>query len=271
MQVDSNDLSALRLLRLSHNALEGAIPSWVGSLRSLQLLDLSYNKLSGIIPESFSSLEGLKVLPDGNARSSEAIFTYSNQLNIVYGAGRNFTWEYGDALTNAATYLDLSSNNLQGEIPHALAQLVGLKYLSLANNELEGELWPPFLENLTALETLDLSQNELSGSIPATLSPSVSRFNVSLNDLSGPIPSGNHFDSFTDISLFLPGNPGLCGAIIHKPCVGARFSVYDYVSFAGFGIGAAVGFFIVCAWSFLLKQKGPATRKAKYGLYNPRF
>lgn len=58
---------------------------------------------------------------------------------------------------------------------------------------------------------------------------------------------------------------------IRKPCVGARFSIFDYVSFAGFGIGAAVGFFLVCAWSLVLKRKGTATRKANYGLYNPRF
>ncbi|PWZ43737.1 Leucine-rich repeat receptor-like tyrosine-protein kinase PXC3 [Zea mays] len=45
-----NSLGELEILDLSHNALSGAVPSSLWSLQSLTLLDLSYNNLSGSIP-----------------------------------------------------------------------------------------------------------------------------------------------------------------------------------------------------------------------------
>ncbi|XP_066355139.1 leucine-rich repeat receptor-like tyrosine-protein kinase PXC3 [Miscanthus floridulus] len=45
-----NSLSELEILDLSHNYLSGDVPSSLGSLQSLTLLELSYNNLSGHVP-----------------------------------------------------------------------------------------------------------------------------------------------------------------------------------------------------------------------------
>ncbi|CAD6268142.1 unnamed protein product [Miscanthus lutarioriparius] len=45
-----NSLSELEILDLSHNYLSGDVPSSLGSLQSLTLLELSYNNLSGPVP-----------------------------------------------------------------------------------------------------------------------------------------------------------------------------------------------------------------------------
>ncbi|XP_031253652.1 probable LRR receptor-like serine/threonine-protein kinase At5g45780 isoform X2 [Pistacia vera] len=64
--------------------------------------------------------------------------------------------------------LDLSSNQLVGQIPSSLGFLTHLTYLRLNNNSLSGPI-SPLVANLTTLSFLDLSFNNLSGSTPKIL------------------------------------------------------------------------------------------------------
>ncbi|KAK9286593.1 hypothetical protein L1049_014993 [Liquidambar formosana] len=108
--------------------------------------------------------------------------------------------------------LDLSFNEIYGDIPFSFSKLKQLQALGLRGNNLVGVLSPDMCQ-LTGLWCLDLSYNELTGEIPfnieflqvATLSlqgnwlsekiPSViglmqalAVFDLSCNTLSGPIP-----------------------------------------------------------------------------------
>ena len=86
--------------------------------------------------------------------------------------------------------LDLSNNNLTGEIPAALGDLVELRYLDLSGNALTGEI-PAALGNLTKLEVLILHSNQLSGALPAQLGNLGNLEELALHEnteLSGPLP-----------------------------------------------------------------------------------
>ncbi len=61
--------------------------------------------------------------------------------------------------------MDLSENQLSGEIPPELGNLSNLRGLLLSNNQLSGEI-PPELGNLSNLAELHLSRNQLTGRIP---------------------------------------------------------------------------------------------------------
>ena len=280
--INGSHLSNLCILMLSYNQLEGPIPLWFGDLKGLQILDLSHNKLIGSIPQNFENLHGYKVPYDTSTTfgilESKLNFTLPNSEDIIYGVeyfslnlsirGQSMTEQYNYILLGATTYMDLSSNELEGEIPIGIANLIGMKYLILSNNKLEGQI-PQAFQNLRQLETLDLSQNNLTGPIPLALPSTLitlSTFNVSFNNLSGAIPTKYQFTTF-GVSSYLPGNPELCGDVINRSCMissnetlsihllGDRFHISNYINIRAFGIGAICGFLIVAATTFIW---GPA-------------
>ncbi|XP_034606329.1 uncharacterized protein [Setaria viridis] len=119
--------------------------------------------------------------------------------------------------------IDLSCNNLTGQIPQGISALVALKSLNVSWNHLSGRI-PNNIGDLKALESLDLSHNELSGEIPSSISAltSLASFNLSYNNLSRTIPTGNQLQTLAtdDPESMYVGNIGLCGPPLPKGCPG---------------------------------------------------
>ena len=110
------------------------------------------------------------------------------------------------------TELNLTSNQLMGEIPAELADLTSLKLLGLGGNELTGPI-PTWLSSLTNLEELYLWENELTGTIPAELGSLTKLQGLALSDnqLTGGIPP--QLGNLSNLQeLYLWGN-GLTGTI----------------------------------------------------------
>ena len=86
--------------------------------------------------------------------------------------------------------LNLSENELSGEIPPELGNLTNLQGLYLSGNQLSGEI-PPELGNLSELVGLHLQENQLSGEIPPELGnlPDLVWLFLSGNQLSGCNPT----------------------------------------------------------------------------------
>ena len=237
-------------------------------MKGLQVLDLSHNKLIGSIPQNFENLDGYKVPYDKSTTlgiiGSTWNMTFSSIFNepillsnfsfILSIEGQDIMEQYSYILLDLTTYMDLSSNELEGEIRSKIANLIGMKYLIVSNNKLEGQL-PLAFQNLTVLETLDLFQNNLTGPILLALPSTfiiLSTFNVSFNNLSGAIPIGNQFTTF-GVSSYFPQNPKLCGDVINRSCMISNnatlsihsskdsFHISNYISRLAFGIKAICG------------------------------
>ena len=116
--------------------------------------------------------------------------------------------------------IDLSSNNLSGEIPEEITTLDALVNLNLSQNRFSGVV-PNKIGEMQSLESLDLSRNNLSREIPASLSSLtfLSYLDLSYNNLTGRIPSGQQLDTLyaANPSMYI-GNIGLCGHPLQHNC-----------------------------------------------------
>ncbi|KAF2943143.1 hypothetical protein DAI22_02g044600 [Oryza sativa Japonica Group] len=146
-------LTSLTRLNLSHNALSGSLPPELMYSASLVVLDVSFNSLDGVLPPLPMLMTGLK---------------HPLQLQV----------------------LNISTNNLHGEIPESIGQLKKLEVIRLSNNNMSGNL-PSSLGNCTRLTTIDLKMNSFSGdlgSVDFSSLHNLRALDLLHNDFSGVIP-----------------------------------------------------------------------------------
>ncbi|MBA0770447.1 hypothetical protein Gotri_019082, partial [Gossypium trilobum] len=182
----------LNTLNLRNNSLTGALPPLLVTSPRLSVVELSFNQLTGPIPGSFFTSTTLKSLNLSGNHLSGVIPLQGSHVNELLVMSSYPQMES----------LDLSYNSLTGGLPSEIGNIAALRLLNLANNDLSGQL-PSELSKLSNLEYLDLSGNNFKGKIPDRLSTSLNGFNVSYNDLSGPIPE--NLRGFP-LSSFSPGN-----------------------------------------------------------------
>ncbi|CAL5348232.1 unnamed protein product [Camellia sinensis] len=238
------NISTIILLLVAINQLEGNIPPNIGStLPNLKLLFLFGNLFTGTIPTSLSNTSELEsiqlgendfrgtMLRDlGKLLSLRQISAPQNQLqdDLTFissltnctslqhiDAGNNsFRGSLPDSIANLSTYLstiNLHINQIQGNIPSGIGNLLNLTILAMATNNLAGPIpssigrlqklhglylgqkkfteLPSSLGNLTSLITLYLYENNMHKSIPSSLGNCHSLLELALykNNLNGSI------------------------------------------------------------------------------------
>ncbi|ESR40676.1 Receptor-like protein 15 [Citrus sinensis] len=193
-----NEDSNLRALLLRGNNLQGNIPEPLCHLRKLAIVDISYNTLNGPIPSCFTNI------------------SLWMEKEVKFMAKNRYESYKGDVL-KYMTGLDLSSNELTGDIPSEIGYLGEIHALNLSNNFLSGSI-PRSFSNLKMTESMDLSYNKLNGQIPPELGELsfLAIFNVSYNNLSGTVPNKGQFANFDESNY--RGNPYLCGPAVRKNC-----------------------------------------------------
>ncbi|XP_064979762.1 receptor-like protein EIX2 [Musa acuminata AAA Group] len=198
--------------RLEQLSLSGVgLSVHIANLTSLQVLDLSSNNLSGSIPSSLGNCRAM-VEMQHDTTSLLHLDAGSYYVESIVITVKGFDIQYTTILS-LVTSIDLSNNNLSGEIPRELTNLHGLLFLNLSKNHLRGTI-PEKIGSMEQLESLDLSMNNLTGDIPSSLSSLtfLSHLNLSHNNLSGRIPTaGGQMSTFLgDLSIY-DGNEYLCG------------------------------------------------------------
>ncbi|KAL7608190.1 hypothetical protein Lser_V15G10203 [Lactuca serriola] len=208
------NLTNLKVLRLHNNNFTGGIPPSLCKASSLQILDLAHNNLMGPIPRCLGELNAMaEPIPLLTYTDTDIINLNENLIQAMKGVELKYTttWEL-------VYNMDLSSNQLVGELPVELTALSMLLGLNLSNNHLSGDI-PDSIQNMTQLFSLHLSRNELTGVIPQSMAALnfLSHLNLSHNNFSGRIPTGNQLQTLIDPSIYA-GNEDLCGPPLPKNC-----------------------------------------------------
>ncbi|XP_074352307.1 receptor-like protein 6 [Apium graveolens] len=186
--------SSLEFFFCRNNLLNGTIPQSFSKLVNLTFLDFSSNNFSGILDlELYSHLEYLKTLilsyNSLSVRITSTTTLTPNLRRLGLSSCKVMNFPNFLRYIENLEYLDLSNNQIDGEIPQWIGSLLkgSFSSLNLSHNSLTGgiEHFP-----LDTLRYLDLHFNMLNGSLPASIcnSSSLNLLNLSHNNLSGVLP-----------------------------------------------------------------------------------
>ena len=139
--------SQFLFMNLSHNQINGHVPNLSMEFSFFLVIDLSSYKLEGEIPRFLFKVSHLDLSKNMFSKQVRSLCTTTNG---------NFN------------FLDLSNNQLSGELPDCWMHFEGLKILNLANNQFHGKI-PSSVGSLLGIETLDLSNNNFNGKLPLSL------------------------------------------------------------------------------------------------------
>ncbi|CDY38373.1 BnaC01g09820D [Brassica napus] len=190
--VQCNSHGNVEKLDLSGMNLTGKISDSIKQLTSLVSFNISCNGFESLLP---TSLPPLKSVDISQNEFTGNLFVFGNEsaglvhLNV---SGNNLSGNLTEDLGNLVSLevLDLRGNFFQGSLPRSFKNLQKLRYLGLSGNNLTGEL-PRVLGELSSLETAILGYNEFEGPIPPEFGNinSLKYLDLATGKLSGQIPS----------------------------------------------------------------------------------
>jgi Leucine-rich repeat (LRR) protein len=214
------NLTSLVVLNLPSNSLHGKLDlDTFLKLKKLIFLNLSHNKLSLYSGKSSSNITDSRIhvlqlvscnlveiptfirnlgdleflmLSSNNITSLPNWLWRKESLQILIVSNSSLTGKISPSICNlkSLVHLDLSSNNLSGNVPSCLGNFSqSLENLVLKGNKLSG-LVPQTYMIGNAIKMIDLSNNNLQGKLPRTLvnNRRLEYFDVSHNNINDSFP-----------------------------------------------------------------------------------
>ncbi|XP_039166430.1 receptor like protein 22-like [Eucalyptus grandis] len=177
-------------LDLSNNQIQGKIPKWIWELQYLLYLNISSNLLEDSETPSLNLTSSLFVLDLHKNRLRGQTLPLPPLATHLDFSSNNFTSVIPPAIgmyLSVAIFLSLSNNKFHGSIPKSICNAEYLKVLDLSHNNLSGNI--PDCLVMESLKVLNLRDNALHGSIINFLETcGLKTLDLSFNLLRGQFP-----------------------------------------------------------------------------------
>ncbi|CAJ2669198.1 unnamed protein product [Trifolium pratense] len=188
-------------MSITNNNLTGKLPNLELNITNYPLIDLSSNQLEGSIP-SFLLQAGALHLSNNKFSDIDSFLCSKSKaqpLVLLDLSDNQLTGELPDCWNNLTSlqFVDLSDNNLSGNIPFSMAALVNMKaiiilIIILRNNSLSGKLTSSLIGG-DKLALLDFGENKFYGPLPSWIGDNLHRLVI----LSGFLACVKNFTSMT--------------------------------------------------------------------------
>jgi Leucine-rich repeat (LRR) protein len=198
-------LPDLSVLDLAYNGLAGSLPEYIPPNNVLEFLSLRGNLLNGTIPIHLPALHRLSHLDlHGNklTGSLPGRMKIMDSLTFLFVGDNDFyPGSLPDVLSELTNLQELSMTNTQRSsyIPNWFLLLNKLKLLDLSHNELTGEI-PIDVWNLPDMSYLLLHDNLMGGTLPPTVGHKLKIVSLHKNVFSGN--ADGLCDAATNMDLF---------------------------------------------------------------------
>jgi Leucine-rich repeat (LRR) protein len=150
----------------------------------------------------------------GNVDSWYGIYVTDNRVKQINLLANNLVGEIPEEITNLVeiTNITLDQNTLSGIIPSSINKLTQLEILSLQRNQISGGI-PSSIGDCTELVVLSLGNNELTSSIPQTIGKlnKLTSLGLEVNQLNGSLPE--EIGNLINLQFFNCGVNNLSGTI----------------------------------------------------------
>ncbi|RYR16201.1 hypothetical protein HN873_049819 [Arachis hypogaea] len=215
-------LPQMMYLNISHNRFRGKIEGPILPALDFFILfsiDLTFNLFEGPIPAFLSTTSQLVLSNNRFSIANPLLCANSTKyMRSMDLSNNNLRGELSDCWRGfeSLVVLDLSNNQLYGNMPKSLGSSRNIHSIHFEGNNFSGEI-PSSLHNCTQLQVFDAAGNKLSGTIPSWIGDNIPKLlvlSLHSNNFHGNIPLSMcnlHELLVLDLSLnILSGNIPKC-------------------------------------------------------------
>ncbi|XP_068331040.1 putative receptor-like protein kinase At3g47110 [Pyrus communis] len=231
------NLSSIKVIYLLRNNLHGTLPPGLGHtiFPNLEKFDFYFNQFTGPLPASISNASNLSQFSISHNNFTGKVPSLARLSNLYWftlnynnlGHDEEGDLEFISSLVNCTNLevLYIGFNNFGGVLPESFSNLsTKIRVINFQYNQIRGNI-PIGVGNLINLDTLNLDENLLVGTIPSSIGKPDKLYDLHLdsNELSGNVPSS--LGNLTSLSRLTLGSNNLNGSI-PQSLGDCRFMIY---------------------------------------------